>query len=120
MITKKKDAVEQLELYRLLFAKILNKECTIKFDMHESSGFIVTGIEIQTLQGVKNKPDKVEYEGKRKSPMMFVIENNQAPLIFTFDDTIIAPLSNGIRITVPLDKPLNGRSVQEIDIRLEG
>lgn len=121
MILKKKEAVEKLQLYKDLFSKVIGKECTIKFDMHEASGFIVTGIELQTLAGVKNKPDKVILEdGKRKSPMMFVIENNQSPLIFIFDDTIIAPLSNGIRITVPLDKPLNGRSVQEIDIRLEG
>lgn len=119
MITKKKEAVEQLQLYKDLFAKIIGKECTIKFDMHEASGFIVTDIRQQTLAGVKNKPDKVDYEGKKKSPMMFVIDNNQAPLIFIFDDTIIAPLSNGIRITVSLDKPLNGKSNMEIDIRLE-
>jgi hypothetical protein len=120
MITKKKEAQEQLELYKQVFAKIIGKECTVKFDMHEVDGFIVTDIKLQTLAGVKNKPAKVEYEGKNKSPMMFVIENNQAPLIFLFDSTLIAPLSNGVRITVPLEKPLNGKSVVEIDIRVTG
>lgn len=120
MLTKKKDAVEQLQLYQQLIAGLIDKECTIKFDMHQSNGFIINGIKLQTLQGIKNKPEKRSFDGKQKSPMMFVIENNQAPLIFAFDDTSIAPLSNGIRITVALEIPLYDKEVIEIDIRLKG
>jgi len=118
MITKKKDAQELLVQYKALFAKIFDKECTIKFDMHEVEGFIVTDIVPRTLQGVKNKPEKVEYEGKMKTPMMFELVNNQAPLYFLFDKTLIAPLSNGVRLTVQLDKPLNDKSTIEVDIRI--
>lgn len=121
MIMKKKDAVEQLIIYKGLLKDIFNKPCIVTFDMHKSSGFIITDIKLQTLTGIKNKPDKVVLEdGKKKSPMLFVLENNQAPFIFTIDDATMVGLGNGVRITIPLDKPLNGKSVMEIDIRLEG
>lgn len=120
MITKKKDAVEQLEQYRELFTRkgLFGVECTVRFDMHESDGFIINDLKPITLKDVKNKPDKVEHEGKKRSPMLFQIENNQAPLIFAFDTTLVAPLANGVRFTVKLDKPLNDKSVIEVDIRL--
>lgn len=120
MIVKKKDAMELLQQYQNLFVKLFDKPCTIKFDMHESHNFVISGIELQTLQGVKNKPDKVDYDGKKKSPMMFTILNNQSPLIFIFDDTIVSPLSNGVRLSVRLNKPINNKEVIEIDIRIEG
>jgi hypothetical protein len=120
MITKKKDAVVQLQLYKDLFLKIIDKPCTIKFDMHAVDNFIVLDIVQRSLKEVNHKPDKVDFEGKKRSPMVFEVVNNQAPLYFLFDDTIVSALGNGVRLTVALDKPLNGKSVQEIDIRLEG
>lgn len=118
MITKKKEAVEMLQLYKTVFEKIIGKECTIKFDMHEVGGFIVTDIVQRSLKDVNHKPEKIEFEGKKRSPMMFEVVNNQAPLYFIFDTTIVAPLSNGVRLTVPLAVPLNDKSVIEIDIRI--
>lgn len=118
MLTKKKDAVEQLNIYRALLEKIVGKECTISFDMHTSDGFIVSGIELISLQKLKIKPDKREFDGKMKSPVMFEIQNNQASLVFAFDDTVIVALMDGIRIIVDLDKPLNGKDKIEVDIRL--
>lgn len=118
MLTKKKDAVELLQQYKVLFASIFNKECTIKFDMHTSNSFIVTDIIRRNIGDVENKPDKSIYEGKNRSPMLFEVANNQAPLLFTFDDTVVSPLSNGVRLTVTLDEPLNGKQVIEVDIRL--
>ena len=119
MISKKKDAVELLATYKVLFSKIIGKPCSVKFDMHESIGFIIEDITLQTLKGITHKPGMQEYEGKRKNPMLFTIHNNQAPLIFVFDTTIVSPLGNGVRLSVALDKPLNGKAVVEIDIRLE-
>jgi hypothetical protein len=118
MITKKKDAVELLNQYKELFSKIIGKECIIKFDMHESSGFIVEDIVQRSLKDIKVKPDKVEFDGKMKTPMLFEIVNNQAALLFTFDDTIVSPLGNGVRLIIPLNKPINDRDAIEVDIRL--
>lgn len=116
MIVKKKDAVEQIQQYKALFDKYIGKECTITFDMHKSNGFIVKDITLRTLKDLPNKLEKVEYADKMRSPMLFEIVNNQAPIIFVFDDTSIYPLGNGIRIVVKLDKPINGKDVIEIDI----
>ena len=120
MITKKKDAIAQLQLYKDLFDKIIGKPCTIKFDMHNEGGFVVLDIVQRSLKDVNHKPDKVEFDGKKRSPMIFEVVNNQAPLYFLFDDTIVSALGNGVRLTVPLDQPINDRTVMEIDIRLEG
>lgn len=120
MIVKKKDAIGQLQLYKELFQKVMDKPCTIKFDMHEVDSFIVIDIVQRSLKDVKHKPEKIEYEGKKRSPMIFEVVNNQAPLYFLFDNTIVSPLSNGVRLTVKLDEPLNDKSVIEVDIRLEG
>ncbi len=122
MITKKKDATALLQLYRDLFtaAGLFNTPCMIKFDKHTASDFIITSIEQKTLQGMANKPDKVIYDGKNKSPMLFQLVNNQAALYFTFDDTTVSALGNGVRFTVALDKPINGKSSIEVDIRRQG
>lgn len=118
MLTKKKDVQELITQYKELFSSIFNKECTVKFDMHSSEGFIVTDIIQKNIGDVKHKPTKITYEGKQRSPMLFEIVNNQAAMIFTFDDTIVAPLRNGVRLTVHLDKPINNKRVIEVDIRL--
>jgi len=119
MITKKKEAVEALSIYNKLIENIIGKPCVVSFDRHTAHGFIIESIEQVSLKNITHKPDKVEVEGKNKSPMLFQIKNNQCPFIFTFDDTIITGLGNGIRIIIPLDKPLNGKKEMEIDIRLE-
>lgn len=120
MITKKKDAIEYLQRYKAIFTPILDKPCTISFDMHISDGFIVTDIIQRSLKDVKHKPEKILFDGKSRSPMIFEIVNNQAALYFLFDDTTVTSLGNGVRLSIPLDKPINDRTVIEIDIRLEG
>lgn len=118
MITKKKEAVELLQLYKELFLKVIGKECTIKFDKHSVDGFIVTDIVQRSLKDVNHKPEKIEFEGKNRSPMIFEVVNNQAPLYFLFDKTIVSALGNGVRLTIKLDQPLNDKEVIEVDIRL--
>lgn len=117
MITKKKEAVELLQQYKALFASYIGKELTLSWNVHSYDGVIIKDITQITLQNVKTKPNKREYEGRQKSPMMFQIETNQGNLVFVFDDTIVSPLVNGIRLTVALDKPLNGANAIEVDLR---
>lgn len=112
MITKKSEAIELLKRYEILFAPIINKPCTLTFDKHKIEHVNVLGIEIAKTTGMKNAPDKRQSEdGKNKSPMVFRVKTDQGDLIFTFDDTFISSLGNGIRLRV-------GESL-DVDLRME-
>jgi len=115
MISKKADAVALLERYKLLLAPIINKPCILAFDKHRLEGVIVREIAIAKTTGMKNAPDKVlTAEGKNKSPMIFELKTDQGNLVFTFDDTTVSALGDGVRFRIAQDnKPL------DVDLRLE-
>lgn len=120
MLIKKKDTTEILKQYTKLIEPLIGQECVLSFDMHNYGGIVISGLAPKTVGSLKNTPDKREFEGKSRSPLMFEIQTNQGNLIFLFDDTEVYPLVNGIRLVVQLDKPLNGNNAIEVDLRREG
>lgn len=120
MITSKVEAKEKITKYKQLFELIIGKPCTLSFDMHRVEDVVITGIELGKTTGLKNAPEKRVLDGKNKSPMIFHVITNQGDLTFALDDTIITALSNGIRLTVPLAKPLSDtRKDIVVDLRIQ-
>ena len=113
MITKKSEATERLKSMQPLFDTIIGKPCVLTFDRHSYDGVIVERIELGKTTGLKNAPDKIEHEGKNRSPMIFYVVTNQGNLIFLFDYTIVTALTNGVRLRVSSDKPI------VVDLRLQ-
>jgi hypothetical protein len=116
MITKRSEAKSLLETYHALFEKIINKPVVITFNKHRFDGVIITGIQIAKTTGMKNAPDKrITDEGKNKSPLLFEITTKAGNLQFSFDDTKVSSLTNGVRLSIP-QKVGN---VLEVDLRME-
>lgn len=114
MITKKSEVLELLKRYESILAPIINKPCTLTFDIHRIEHVNVHSIEIAKTTGMKNAPDKRQSdEGKNKSPMLFKLHTDQGDLFFAFDDTIVSSLGNGVRFRIAAEK------VFDVDLRIE-
>lgn len=111
MFTKKSEVKPILEQYQKLFAPYIQKLCTITFDKHILTNVRIYELALCNTTGLKNAPNKrTDSDGKQRSPLLFSIHTDSGDLQFCFDDTQVAPIMDGIRITV-------GSFV--IDIRLE-
>ncbi len=118
MITRRKEASELLQQYQKIFDRVMNKPVTIKFDMHKLEDVIVTGLALAKTTGMKNAPNKrITDDGKNKSPLLFEVQTADGNLQFAFDDTQVSPLTDGVRLTIPLKRSTKDKL--EIDMRLQ-
>ncbi len=118
MITSRKEAKALIARYEIVFAPILNKPCTLRWDKFD---FIVTptSIEIAKTTGRKNIPDKRENGEKNSTPMLFVINTDSGELLFALDDVQVATLGpDGVRLIVPLDEAVGEAHNIELDLRV--
>ena len=118
MIVSKADAKVKVAQYQELFKLIIGKPCKLSFDSHVFNDVIVHGIELGKTTGLKNAPDKRDWEGKNKSTIIFNILTDSGILTFALDDTTVTPLGNGIRLSVPLAQPLGEKREITVDLRL--
>ncbi len=119
MINKRAVANELIEKYKELFKLLIGRPCTLKFDKHEFPDVVPLDIKIAKTTGRKNLPDMRmdEDTGKNRTPMFFVVETNAGELLFSLDDTAVNAITNGVRMTVKLDKAIANKEEIIVDIR---
>jgi hypothetical protein len=113
MLISRKDAKEQLQEYKQMFAPIIGKPVIITFDKHIARDVIITDLDLVKTTGLKNAPNKRIIDDKHKTPMLFQIVADQCTLQFVFDDTTVSAITNGVRLSIQQE---NTKAI-EVDIR---
>lgn len=110
MITSRKEALDKVAQYTALFEKIKDRRCILSFSKHSFTDVIPHELKLATQNDLKYiKPNKKDVDGKLKTPFVFTIITDVGNLNFLLDDTIVAPLTNGLRFQIGYD----------VDLRLE-
>jgi hypothetical protein len=105
MLTKKKDLMERLETIITIFKPLLHKPITITFDIHTFTDMVITDIILGKTGDLDIKYTKnADEKGKMRSPAIFYIllkdGDEDAKLVFPFDDTVVVTLGNKARIII--------------------
>jgi hypothetical protein len=110
MITKRSEALIQIESYKAILDCLFDKPARLLFAKHDLA-VIVHGIELVKTTGLKNAPAKrTDTDNKRRTPMLFALKTYDGDLLFLLDDTKVVSIHNGVRFII---------NEYNVDLRLE-
>lgn len=110
MASRRGDAKALVERWAKLFESYLNKDMTLSFaGKFKFTGVFIDRIELAKTTGMVNAPVKRMDGDKQYTPTVMQIVTSAGLLRFVVEDTTVAPLFNGIRLTT---------GVNEVDLRV--
>lgn len=98
---KRSEAQQLIEEYRArYFNELQGSTCTLSFSGHTIAGVTLVDVILTKTTGMKNAPMKRLNEEKKYTPLVMEVMTNQGKLLFALEDTTIATIHNGIRMSV--------------------
>lgn len=86
------------------FDDLKGSRCILEFGGHRVEGIAIADVVLAKTTGMKNTPDKRIRDTKQYTPMLMEIITNEGSLLFVIEDTSIATILNGIRLTIGENK----------------
>lgn len=97
-MSKRSDALKQVEQYKKDMNHIIGKPLVIAFDKF-SFPIVIESIELAKLGDLENKPDtRIDDEGKGYKPPVMQIKTDVGMLYFVLEDIKLAAIFNGVQI----------------------
>ena len=93
----KAEAKALLEQWQPLFEPLINHTVNISFSTHTFEAN-VKEVRLATQKEMIHKTDKVESDGKNRSPQVFMLRTEEGSLFFNIDPTTVYAITNGVKI----------------------
>jgi len=98
---KRSEATQLIQDYKeRLFNPLLDRQCVLTFGSHTITGVKIENVLLAKTTGLKNAPDKRLKEDKNYTPLLMEIKTSSGSLLFVIEDTTIAQVLNGTRLTI--------------------